>query len=73
MVTSGLGRLITEAGEKKLKAGNVFFTFQQVPYQIYNTENLQYLYISFGGSQAEALFARFGISPKEYIAKKQSN
>lgn len=67
LVTDGTGKLITENGEKKLKAGNIFFTFKQVPFRIYNVQNLQYMYISFDGGRAEDLFARFGISPVNSI------
>lgn len=63
LVVSGKGRVCTEAVTREISAGNVFFTFAQLPYKIESTENLRYLYISFNGSRSEELFSRFGISP----------
>ena len=63
LVTSGEGKLVTQNGEKKLSVGNIFFTFKQIPYKILNTNNINYMYISFDGTRCEELFSRFGISP----------
>ena len=62
-VTQGAGTLATEQGKKRINAGKIFFTFKQIPYKIQNTDNIQYMYITFDGSRAEDLFAHFGITP----------
>ncbi len=67
LVTEGKGQLCTETFKKEIKAGNVFFTFAQVPFNIKNTDNINYMYISFGGGRCEDLFARFGITPNNCI------
>lgn len=67
LVTQGKGKLLIQNQTHELAAGNIFFTFKQLPVQIQNTQDLQYLYISFDGSRIEELFARFGISPANCI------
>ncbi len=64
LVTSGRGFLKTEASKKELQAGNIFFTFVQIPYVIENTENMTYMYITFNGDRCQELFSRFGITPQ---------
>ena len=61
LVTGGTGTLITETGRVELRAGNIFFTFKQIPFNICNNGQLKYMYISFDGNRSEELFARFGI------------
>ena len=36
LVTSGTGLLSTDVKTNKLKAGNIFFTFKGIPYEIIN-------------------------------------
>ena len=64
LVVSGKGILRTETFVKELQPGNLFFTFVQVPFKIENTNQLQYMYISFHGGRSEELFARFGIATR---------
>jgi len=67
LVTSGTGLLSTDVKTNKLKAGNIFFTFKGIPYEIINKEKLNYMYITFEGERCEELFSRFGISPNNCI------
>ncbi len=67
LVTEGKGRLLTENDQRDLCQGKIFYTFQRVPFQIENTDRLQYMYISFDGDRCEELFARFGISPANCV------
>jgi len=67
LVTEGKGQLYTETFKKELKAGNVFFTFAHIPFNIKNIDNLNYMYISFGGGRCEDLFSRFGISANNCV------
>lgn len=67
IVTNGKGKLIISGKENVLQQGDVFFTFKQIPYCILNTDNLEYMYISFEGTRSEDLFMRFGVSPANCI------
>lgn len=69
LVTGGKGLLCTEHSKKQLAAGNIFFTFQNVPFTIQNTDNLEYMYITFGGERCSELFRRFNISPTNCVAE----
>jgi len=66
-VAQGNGILATEQDERKIGPGNLFFSFKQIPFKIKNTDNIQYMYITFDGSRAEDLFAHFGITPTNCI------
>ena len=48
-------------GDHALSAGDLFFTFSSKPFYIQNSEKLEYIYISFIGLRAPALFDRLGI------------
>lgn len=67
LVVLGKGRISTEAIQRDIGPGNVFFTFAQVPYKIESLDNLRYLYITFNGTRSEELFERFGISPTHCV------
>ncbi len=67
LVVSGKGILTTEACRQELQAGNIFFTFVQVPYSIKNTEGMTYMYITFNGDRCHELFSRFGITPQNCL------
>jgi len=73
IVISGAGKLTIANNETNIKAGNVFFTFKQIPFKISDTENIEYMYISFEGPRSEDLFARFGISPTNCIFEGHEN
>lgn len=62
LVVSGKGQLHTELKTHSLQAGTVFLTLAGEASRVENTEELQYMYITFDGSRADALIRRFGIS-----------
>lgn len=62
LVTKGKGKLTHDHYEKELVAGDVFFTFAEMPFCIENLDNMEYMYISFSGQYANELFSRFKIS-----------
>lgn len=62
LVTEGSGTLHTALGDYALLKGSLFFTFSSKPYYIQNTGGLQYIYISFIGLRASALFGRLNIN-----------
>ena len=61
LVTGGRGILHTAKGDHALSVGDLFFTFSSKPFYIQNSEKLEYIYISFIGLRAPALFDRLGI------------
>lgn len=61
LVTQGCGTLHTARNDYPLTAGSLFFTFSSKPYYIQNIGDLRYIYISFIGLRASALFERLGI------------
>lgn len=67
LVTSGKGLLKTENFTQKILSGNIFFTFQHVPFTIENTEDLNYMYITFDGDRCAELFSRFNITPQNSV------
>lgn len=67
LVTSGNGIIKTENFSHPLIAGNIFFTFQQVPFNIENIDNLNYMYITFEGERCFELFSRFSITPQNCV------
>ena len=62
LVVSGKGYLCTEYRREELLPGTLFFTLSGNSFSIENTEDIQYMYISFSGLRSEELFKRFGIS-----------
>lgn len=67
LVISGKGRFHSDAASKELLPGNIFFSFSNIPFKIENTDNINYMYISFEGGRCEELFCRFGITPSNCI------
>ncbi len=67
LVTSGKGQLKMENFSRAIVQGNIFFTFQYVPFAIENTDELNYMYISFDGERSAELFSRFSITPQNCI------
>lgn len=63
LAVSGKGKLTTDSVSSYVKAGNIFFTFENLTYKIESVDNFQYMYISFNGSRSNELFSRFGITP----------
>lgn len=62
LVIQGNGILHTAKNDHALSRGSLFFTFSSKPYYIQNTGELRYIYISFIGLRASALFERLGIN-----------
>ncbi len=73
LVVSGRGLLRQGGIVHPLETGTLFFTLSARPYTIENTQELQYMYISFRGGRAEELFRRFGISLKQCIFPEQKH
>lgn len=48
---------------RRIRAGTVFFSFEDVPFCIESMQKLKYYYITFSGGRADELFRRFGITP----------
>ena len=69
LVVTGKGRLVTENVKKELNAGDIFFTFANIPTTIENIDNFKYMYITFDGSRSDGLFSRFGITPLNNVFK----
>ena len=69
LVVSGRGQLHTEFLKKDLYSGMIFFTFAGIPYRIEDIDNIQYMYITFGGQRSQELFDRFGISDAHCVFK----
>ncbi len=67
LVTSGKGLLKTENFSHKIVSGNIFFTFQHVHFSIENTDNINYMYITFEGDRCAELFSRFNITPQNSV------
>ncbi|MBR2044004.1 MAG: helix-turn-helix transcriptional regulator [Clostridia bacterium] len=67
LVVSGSGRLTTDSVKADLRAGNIFFTFENLAYKIESVNNFQYMYITFSGNRSVELFARFGITPVKCV------
>lgn len=57
-VTRGSGKLHTSTAVYPISSGDFFMVFSAQPYYIENTENLQYIYITFIGSRAPSLIDR---------------
>ena len=58
MAAAGRGVLHTACGDFAIAAGDLFLTFSARPYCIENTGGLEYIYIGFIGTRAEALLER---------------
>ncbi len=67
LVVAGEGVLHTLNRDYAIKEGDLFFTFSAKPYYIESINNLQYIYISFIGLRATALFNRLRIRSSEPV------
>lgn len=63
LISSGEGSVRIAGQWHQVTAGNLFFTFADLPFTIENTGKLQYYCIHFSGGRADELFRRFGITP----------
>lgn len=62
LVTKGKGYFTLNKNKYDLKEGDLFFTFPSVPTSTVNEDNLEYMYISFTGTQAMPMLERAQIS-----------
>ena len=62
LITKGAGRIVTNRISRAFNPGTLIFTFKDESVKI-ETENCEYMYISFDGARSDSLFRRFGISP----------
>lgn len=67
LVTDGMGTLHMNMIHHTLSAGMIFFIFEGVEFNIENTENLQYMYITFSGQRSKELVERFSLSPAHCV------
>lgn len=67
LVAEGCGFLCTDYGKNVLKSGTVFFCFENIPYHVENSGNIEVMYITFSGTRCTELFSRFGISPASSV------
>ena len=67
LVTSGNGKLSVFGKEYGLEPGCVFLGFPGTPYQVEGDKSFRYLYISFMGSGAEALFQDLNINHEKPV------
>lgn len=68
-VADGSGILHTAKNDYPISRGDIFFTFSSKPFYIENSGGLEYIYISFIGLRASALFERLNISYSEPVYK----
>ncbi len=61
LFTEGTGKLCFNEREELLSPGRIYFGFQGERFACHS-KNAVYMYITFGGSRCENLFARFGIT-----------
>jgi AraC-like DNA-binding protein len=61
LVTQGSGTFYFDNAQIKLSLGSLVFGFKGETVFCEPSENLEYIYISFGGARANTLFTRFGI------------
>jgi len=67
LIISGTGRLITDMQCEELTAGTLFFTFTGIPFTLEGTDSLVYMYISFRGRRAAALYEQIGITHERCV------
>lgn len=67
LVTEGKGILHMNTIHHTLSSGMIFFIFEGTAFNIENTENLQYMYITFSGQRAKELIERFSLSPANCV------
>lgn len=69
LVTSGDGSVDTPYKHVDLQVGDVFVTFPSTEYRINDSDNLEYMYISFVGVRANRLLERIGINKHDFLRK----
>jgi AraC-like DNA-binding protein len=62
LVVNGSGVFKNEFCEKSIKLGTVFFSFAGEGFRIDSIDSLHYIYVSFSGDRADAIFTRLGIN-----------
>jgi hypothetical protein len=62
LVTRGDGILKLPSGEYRIEVGSLFFAFPGVPFEIYGSDDLTYMYISYMGLRAHEIAAELNIS-----------
>lgn len=67
LVVQGKGIFHTARFSFPLSRGTVFFTFPATPFEIENTEELQYFYITALGLRFKELVGRIGASPESAV------
>ena len=67
LVTDGVGTLHMNMIRHNLSAGMIFFVFEGISFNIENTKNLQYMYITFSGQRSKDLIDRFSLSPAHCV------
>ena len=73
IVVNGVGVLKTDIAEHPLQAGTVFFTFAGNSFVIENLNELQYIYVTFGGGRADEILSRFGINRVNCVFEGHEN
>lgn len=67
-VVSGRGRFHTaDREDTEVSAGDIFFSFQGMPYQLVPVEDFRYMYVSFIGARANQIMDRMGILMKHPV------
>ena len=66
-VTEGVGSVCMGGITRTVNAGDLFFVFPAVSYEIKSIENLRYMYISYIGIRAGAEMERLGITPRNFV------
>jgi AraC-like DNA-binding protein len=66
LVVSGVGMFVFDQKSTQAKQGYLVFGFENEDFSIENeSEDFEYIYVSFSGGRADELFRRFDISPKK--------
>ena len=69
----GSAVLRTNRGHSHIHPGTLFFTFPYQPYEITDSENFTYLYITFDGDGAQMLLNQFGIHEERAVFRNFSH
>ncbi len=65
LVLKGKGKFFFDGKDFSYSAGDLIFGFEGERFFAAPTDTTEYLYICFAGMRADALFRRFGITPRE--------
>ena len=68
-VVEGEGVIHTHNGDHKLSKGDVFFCLPSTPFALQSIKNFKFIYISFIGERANAIFHKYSINVKNCIFK----